>query len=147
MSGKTKSGRPKKKTGPKKGQSNKYSAKKVISAIKGSAGVKTQICKKLGCARNTLDTYLRRHPTIKTAYDEEFNQVCDLAISGLYIALQAHEPWAIQYFLNKRHSDYTESSDINLKVEGGVLMVPTPVSEPEWSALVKEQRKQNVNID
>lgn len=63
------------------GTQTSKTAAEVIKAIKGTAGVKTTIAKKLGVSRQTVDSYLARWSTVREAYEEEKAGVDDAAVS------------------------------------------------------------------
>lgn len=58
-----------------------HSAEEVINAIKGSAGIKTTIAKRLNVSRPTIDGYLERWVTVKEAYLTERAGIDDAAQS------------------------------------------------------------------
>ena len=60
-------------------KTDKYTTSQIISAIKGSGGIKVVICDRLGCARQTLDTYLEKYPKIFDALKEEKEKQLDAA--------------------------------------------------------------------
>lgn len=57
----------------------KYTLDQVLTAIKGSHGIKATIQRRLGCSRNTVDSYLKRYATAQAAYDEETEVPLDIA--------------------------------------------------------------------
>lgn len=58
-----------------------HGAEDVINAIKGSAGIKTTIAKRLNVSRPTIDGYLDRWVTVKEAYMTEKAGIDDAAQS------------------------------------------------------------------
>ena len=56
-------------------------AEDVITAIRGSAGIKTTIAKRLNVSRPTVDDYLKRWVTVKEAYMTEKAGIDDAAQS------------------------------------------------------------------
>jgi IS30 family transposase len=58
-----------------------HTADEVINAIKGSAGIKTTIAKRLNVARKTVDAYIERWSTVKEAYLTEKAGIDDAAQS------------------------------------------------------------------
>jgi hypothetical protein len=58
-----------------------HSADDVIAAIKGSAGIKTTIAKRLNVTRLTIDNYLERWVTVREAYQTEKAGIDDAAQS------------------------------------------------------------------
>ena len=63
------------------GSNNHYTAQQFISAIPGSGGIKTTIAKRVGCAWNTVDKYVKTYPTVAQAYANECEKVLDAAES------------------------------------------------------------------
>lgn len=59
----------------------KYTLEQFLGAVKGSRGIKATIIRRLGCSRKTVDNYLARYATAQQAYDEEIEQVGDIAES------------------------------------------------------------------
>jgi hypothetical protein len=62
----------------------KRTKSQVLEAIKGSRGIKTQIAKRLGVSRMTLDRYLSRWSSAQDAYTEECDTLLDLAEARLF---------------------------------------------------------------
>lgn len=61
--------------------SERYTAEQVITAIKGSGGIKTTIAQRLGCHRHTVTNYIERYVTVQQAYQEEAEMSDDVAES------------------------------------------------------------------
>jgi len=59
----------------------KYKIDDIVTAIKGSSGIKANIMRRLNCSRSTVDNYLRRYATAQAAYDEETEMPLDVAES------------------------------------------------------------------
>ena len=59
----------------------KRTAAEVIEAIKGTSGIKTVIAQNLGVTRETFDSYLRRWPTVRRAFEQERQTFVDIAES------------------------------------------------------------------
>lgn len=93
----------------------KRNKKQVIEAIKASRGIKTQIAKRLGIDRATLDRYLKRWPDAQQAYTEECETLLDLAEARLYEkAISEGSECSLHFLLSTKgkHRGYTR------KVEG-----------------------------
>jgi hypothetical protein len=58
-----------------------HNADDVINAIRGSAGIKTTIAKRLNVSRPTVDDYLKRWVTVNEAYQTEKAGIDDAAQS------------------------------------------------------------------
>ena len=59
----------------------KHTREEVIEAIKGSAGIKSTVARKLRIHRHTFDNYLNRWKSVRQAYEDERSQVDDAAVS------------------------------------------------------------------
>ena len=58
-----------------------YTAAQFIGAIPGSGGIITTIAKRVGCAWNTADKYIKQYATVAQAYADECAKVLDAAES------------------------------------------------------------------
>lgn len=100
----------------------KYTLEQVLAAIKGSAGIKETIRRRLGCnSRNTVDNYLRRYATAQAAYDEEKESVGDAAESVIIGAIRDKDRDAAKWYLAKKHRDrgYGDKSELEVSGKGG----------------------------
>jgi hypothetical protein len=77
----------------------RYSRKAITEAIKGSRGIKTAICARLTCSRQTLDNYLARYPELVALVENERESIIDLAETKLLKALQGDDMRAILFVL------------------------------------------------
>ena len=68
---------------------SRFTAGEFINAIVGSAGVVAVIAKRVGCSRNTAWNWIREHPTVLAAYEDERATVLDLSESVIYGNIQA----------------------------------------------------------
>lgn len=57
----------------------KFTEAQIMTAIKGSAGIKVVICDRLKCSRQTLDNYIDRYPKLAEAVTNEREQRLDLS--------------------------------------------------------------------
>jgi len=80
----------------------KFSASQVASALREAHGIKAAAARALGCERETIDAYIRRHPTVKAAHDEATDHVLDIAESHLIRAVERGEWDQIRYYLNAK---------------------------------------------
>ena len=92
----------------------RYSCKQVIKAIEGSGGVKKIIAERLGCSRWTVDNYLKRHPTVVRAFEQERERIIDVAESKLSEKVKQGHWSAIRYLLSTRGKTrgYVERQEI-----------------------------------
>lgn len=93
---------------------DKYSVQDVINAIKGSAGIKATIQRRLGCSRNTVDNYLRRYATAQAAYDEEIEMIGDAAESVIIKAIRNEDVDTAKWYAAKklRHRGYADRTEL-----------------------------------
>ena len=69
-------------------RTERYTTKVVIAQIKGSGGFKTVVAKRLGCDRHTVDNYIKRHPTVKRAWEAEAEGLLDVAESVVAVNIR-----------------------------------------------------------
>jgi len=98
-----------------KRKKRKYSIKRVKAAIADSAGIKMEICSRLGCSRNTLDAYLNEIPEIADAYQEELDNVGDMAKGALFQAIQDIQPWAVMFYLDRKDPEYKKRTQYDIE--------------------------------
>lgn len=93
----------------------KYTLADILAAIRGSAGIKATIMRKLGCSRNTVDNYLKRYATAQQAYDDEVESIGDAAESVIISAIKNKDVDTAKWYATKklRHRGYGEQTDIN----------------------------------
>ena len=93
---------------------NKYSTETVIRALKKARGIKAVAAKILGCDRHTVDNYIKRHPTVAKAYQEQRETLIDVAEGKLITKIDGDEWPAIKFVLATLGKDrgYTERHEI-----------------------------------
>lgn len=77
----------------------RYSRAAIKKAITNSRGIKTAICQRLECSRQTLDNYLKRYPDLAALVNAERETIVDLAETKLLKALQGEDMRAILFVL------------------------------------------------
>lgn len=78
----------------------KFSAKRMIAAIKQAKGVKAHAAEILGCDRHTVENYIKDMATVREAYLEEVGKSYDISyVSMLSQVKRGHWP-AIRYYLD-----------------------------------------------
>jgi hypothetical protein len=77
----------------------KYTVQQVTLAIRRNKGLLTYAAEQLGCAEETIYNYMRRYPSVTAAVKRERERTKDIAELKLFEAIQAGEPWAIQFYL------------------------------------------------
>ena len=86
----------------KAGRQPKHSVDVVLNAVRGSAGIKSTIARKLNINICTLRSYIEKNPEIKEAIEEELESVLDMAESKLFQLIQSGDTTAIFFFLNNK---------------------------------------------
>lgn len=81
----------------------KYTEQQIITAMKGTGGIISQILKKLAevnsehtYTRNALYKRIEESPTLKEAYQAEQEHIGDIVETGFFKALQDQKEWAMK---------------------------------------------------
>jgi hypothetical protein len=77
----------------------KHTPQDVITAIQGSAGIKSSIARKLGVSRFTVDNYLKRWKAVQDAYDEECEGIIDMTESTVLKAIKEGDVGTAKWYL------------------------------------------------
>lgn len=115
----------------------KYTLTQVLDAIKGSAGIKATIQRRLGCkSRNTVDNYLERYATAKAAYEEEIESIGDAAESVIIGAIKNKDVDTAKWYAVKklRSRGYGDKSEVDVKVTD-----VSKLSDEELLAIVEDK--------
>ena len=98
-----------------KKSNEKFTVNKVIKAITGTGGIKTQIAKNLGCHRFTVDNYIEKYATIKRAYEEERNRVGDMVEAKIIEKCNEGDCGMLRFYARTKLSDrgYVERQEIS----------------------------------
>ena len=101
------------------GPVKRLSKQKILNAIKGTYGVKSNISARLGCDRNVLDRAIAKDPDIKKAWEEESERLIDVAENKLHDAVEGSKPWAIGFTLKTKGAarGYTEKQELKITNE------------------------------
>jgi len=93
---------------------NKFSTETVIKALKKARGVKAVAAQILGCDRHTVDNYIKRHPTVAKAYQEQRETLIDVAEGKLITKIDGDKWPAIKFVLTTlgKERGYTERYEI-----------------------------------
>jgi hypothetical protein len=99
----------------------------VLLATKGMVYVASE---RLGCSLNTIKARVRQSPALQALLEQESGKVDDLAELKLFQAIQAGDPWAIQFRLKTRakHRGYVE------REEHVVAQLPADQEDPVSAA-------------
>jgi len=101
----------------------RYTAEIMIEAIKKNNGILAKAGQAIGCDRQTVANYIKRHPTVAAAYEEARETNIDFVESKLMQNIAAGDTVAIIFFLKTVAKDrgYIEQRRIDL---GGVPDAP-----------------------
>lgn len=105
----------------------KYSIKAIRKAIDGSGGLKSNIARRLGCSRTTLQRYIDENPELIQAMSEEKDQVGDLCESKLIQAIKEDNLTAIIFYSKTQMKDRGYIEDSNVRI-GAIEPAPTAAS-------------------
>jgi hypothetical protein len=86
----------------------------VITVLEETRGNLTMAAKRIGCARNTLYSFINSHPTCLQALDAEREKMIDNVESTLYSKALEGEGWAVCFFLKTqgKRRGYVERQEI-----------------------------------
>jgi hypothetical protein len=95
--------------------SEKFTAAAVAEALTKNEGLVYMTARKLGCSHVTVYRYIKRHPTVKAAFDAARGFLLDTAELKLRKAIQDGEQWAVTFALRTIGKDrgYTERQEIS----------------------------------
>ena len=106
----------------------KYTENQIITAMKGTGGIVSQIINNLSkldqdvdksaqgvISRQGLHDRISKSETLKEAYQDEQERVGDLAETAFSLALQKQEPWAVkEWFKYKGYTrNYVQKQEIS----------------------------------
>lgn len=99
----------------------KYTEQQIITAMKGTGGIISQIIKNLSkldgntISRQGLHERIGKSETLKAEYEAEQERIGDIAETGFFLALQKNEDWAIKEWF--KYKGYTRGYMQNRVVE------------------------------
>ena len=110
----------------------KLTAESVTAAIRDMNGNVSAVAKRLGVCRQTVYTYIDRHPSVKDVLAESRETMLDNAESSLYRAVLAGEAWAVCFFLKTqgKRRGYVERQEVT-GAEGGAIVMQWPDTPSE----------------
>ena len=93
---------------------NQFKAEEFIKAIPGTGGIISTIARRVGCEWHTAQKYIREHPTVQLAYDDECEGILDLAEAKLIGAINESDLAAIKFYLmtKGKRRGYTEKQEV-----------------------------------
>lgn len=103
----------------KRGQPEKASVKKILKAILGTGGLKSDIAIKLGVHYRTVLNYEAKYEMVKQAIEEEKEKILDKAESNLFVRIQEGDEDTSKWFLARKGKGrgYSEKIDTEHKGE------------------------------
>lgn len=135
------------------GRPKKFTVEKFIEGIRDTGGLRSQIAENLGCSEATVYTYIREHPEIQKALEEEENRILDMAEGALFSLIQSGDTSAIFYYLNNkgRKRGYGVSNKYGLalqenegeKEKTGVLVTPGLLNDTDWEKAANSAVEKN----
>jgi len=98
---------------------------RVIGAINDTKGNLTMTARLIGCARQTLYSYIKVHPTCQEALATARESMIDNVESVLYSKALEGEAWAVCFFLKTqaKHRGYVERQEFAGAKDGDPLKV------------------------
>lgn len=104
----------------------------VADALLRSGGLLAGAAKLLGCGRTTVHRHIKSDPALAEVQREAREQNVDIAEFKLLEAIQAGEPWAIQFYLRciAKSRGYVERQEQQHLGETAVRVIfgPAPVA-------------------
>jgi hypothetical protein len=107
--------------------STKLTAEAVTAAIRDMNGNISAVAKRLGVCRQTVYSYIERHPSVKDVLAEARETMIDNAESALYRAVLNGEAWAVCFFLKTQGKSrgYVERQEVT-GADGGAIVMQWP---------------------
>lgn len=97
-----------------RGRVESFAVAEVAKALLDAHGFLSDAARALGCHRDTVASYVERHPEVAAARHTARESLKDLAEGQLVKAIRKSRPWAICFFLKTQAKDrgYTERTEI-----------------------------------
>ena len=105
----------------------KLTAEAVTAAIRDMNGNISAVARRLGVCRQTVYSYIERHPSVKDVLAEARETMIDNAESALYRAVLNGEAWAVCFFLKTQGKSrgYVERQEVT-GADGGAIVMQWP---------------------
>lgn len=109
---------------PNKQRTGYYNVQQFIDAIPGSGGIISVIARRVGCTWGTANNYIRKYPTVKTAYDDEVETIIDNAESVVIESLREGDVSTAKWYLVTKGKDrgYTERQEITSRTAINIIL-------------------------
>lgn len=106
----------------------RYKQADFIEGMKGSMGIKSIICKNVGCDFKTLQKWLEKHAKLRDAFENERQKLVGAAEGGLVKLISQGDYRAIQFALTHLAKDQYQPPAVNVKVTDWRKHLPAGVS-------------------
>lgn len=112
----------------------KYTMEQVLAAIKDSHGIITTIAKRLGCSWSKGRDSIDRWETTRKAFEDEIEQILDLAESKLFTSINNGDVQSAKWILSTKGKKrgYTERQEVT-GPDGDALRITYRVVKPDGS--------------
>ncbi len=129
---------------------SKLNYRRTQSAIRECSGNITRASKLLGVSRQTLYTYMQKHPKLKTTRFESIERLLDVAELKLAEAVELGKPWAIRLVLTRQGKSRGWGLSVDLQTQlqttGVVHVLELPDNgrsdtQPETNQLLEKERR------
>ena len=104
------------------GKAANFTKEQILTAIKNSYGIVSNVAKKLKCDWNTARKYIDKYECTLQAEEDERKKYVDLAESNSVELLKSGDPQQTRYVLSTVGKDrgYTDKTEIDTKVSGNL---------------------------
>lgn len=91
----------------------RFTCQNIIDALEETKGMVYLAADVLGCSHTTVYNYIKRHPSVKEAYDRHSGRMTDKTEQKLFSAIEEGKPWAITFYLGTKGKDrgYTRKEE------------------------------------
>ena len=92
---------------------NGFGAQVFIDNMPGTGGIVATLARRVGCDWHTAKKYIDEYPTVRQAYDDECETVCDVAESTLIQSIKDGDVSSAKWWLTKkRKPTFGDAMDI-----------------------------------
>ena len=103
------------------GNHEKIKVPDMCAAILEGRGIKAAAARMLGVSWETVDNYIKRHPTCKAAYDQAVHEVTDIAKGNVVATIIAGAPedklTTSKWWLKAKDPDFKDKSSVEHTLE------------------------------
>ncbi len=102
------------------GKAANFTKEQILTAIKNSYGIVSNVAKKLKCDWNTARKYIDKYECTKKAFDDESEIILDIAENQLANKIKEGDTQMIKYMLATKGKvrGFVEKQEIDTKVSG-----------------------------